>query len=74
MNTFIKTVAVGVIIATTGAVSGATTSHARDLGKEFRTGVNPEGQAKPDSFRTGVDLGSQAKPDSFRTGVDLGGI
>ena len=59
-------------VALSLAIGGAT--QARDLAKEFRTGVNPEGQVKSDSFRTGVDLGSQAKPDSFRTGVDLGGI
>ena len=73
MNTLIKSVALGIILATTGAVSAATTSQARDLGKEFRTGFNPEGTVKSDSFRTGVDLGGQAKPDSFRTGVDLDG-
>ena len=59
-------------VALSLAIGGA--AQARDLGKEFRTGFNPEGTVKSDSFRTGVDLGSQAKPDSFRTGVDLGGI
>ena len=59
-------------VALSLAIGGA--AQARDLGREFRTGFNPEGQRSTDSFRTGVDLDGQAKPDSFRTGVDLGGI
>ena len=73
VKTSIKAIALGMVIASTGALTGGISAGARDIASEFRTGVNLESRARPDSFGTGVDLGGKAHPDSFRTGVDLAG-